>query len=67
MKESKTEETAEVKNPDTADEKMLDELIEGLENPFHRKVIQAYRVGDSLKDMEKELGKILLEIMSRED
>jgi hypothetical protein len=55
------------KNSDSSSKKIFDELLKELENLIHKRLIQAYRGEDPLKSMESELGKILLEILNRED
>jgi hypothetical protein len=46
-------------------EEYLKELLAKLSDPIHKRVIRAYR-GD-VDSMENELGKILMEILRRED
>lgn len=55
------------KNSNSYRKKIFDELLKGLKNPIHKRLIQAYQGEDPLKSMESELGKILLEILNRED
>lgn len=48
-------------------EKFIKELIEELSNPIHRRLIQAYKGDNPVESMESELGKILMEVLHRED
>ncbi len=45
----------------------LAELAEQVSTPVHRRLIEAYGGGDPVQSMETELGKILLEVIARED
>lgn len=47
--------------------KLLEELQGTLENPLHKRLIQAYDGKDPLKSMESELQTILLEVLQHED
>ena len=46
---------------------IVQELLEELSDPVHKQLIQAYQVDDPVRSMEDELGKILMEILNRED
>ena len=48
-------------------EEYLDELLAELSDPIHKQLIQAYRGNDPVQSMESELGKILMEVLKRED
>jgi hypothetical protein len=48
-------------------QKRLNELEEKVTNPVHKRLIQAYKGNDPRKSMEDELGKILIEVLRRED
>jgi len=48
-------------------EEYLDELLAELSDPVHKRLIQAYRGNDPVQSMESELGKILMEVLNRED
>jgi len=48
-------------------EEYLDELLAELSEPVHKRLIQAYRGNDPVQSMESELGKILMEVLNRED
>jgi len=48
-------------------EEYLDELLAELSDPVHKRLIQAYRGNDPVELMESELGKILMEVLYRED
>jgi len=48
-------------------EEFLDELLTKLSNPVHKRLIQAYQCNDPVQSMESELGKILMEVLNREN
>jgi hypothetical protein len=48
-------------------EEYLDELLAELSDPVHKRLIQAYRGNDPVQSMESELGKVLMEVLNRED
>jgi len=48
-------------------EEYLDELLAELSDPVHKRLIQAYRGNNPVQSMESELGKILMEVLNRED
>lgn len=48
-------------------EEFLDELLAELSDPIHKRLIQTYRGDDPVQSMESELGKILMEVLHRED
>ena len=48
-------------------EKFINELLEELKDPTHKRLIKAYQGSDPLGSMESELGKILMETLQRED
>ena len=48
-------------------EQWLQELLAELSDPVHKRLIQAYRGSDPVESMESELGKILMEVLHRED
>ena len=45
----------------------IEELLQELSDPFHKRLIQAHKGENSLKSMEDEMVKILREIINRED
>jgi len=45
----------------------LTELLNEILDPNHKRMIQAYQGDDPVNAMEIELGKLLLEILNRED
>jgi hypothetical protein len=45
----------------------LSELLEEITDPIHKRIIKTYQGDDPVHSMEIELGKILLEILTRED
>ena len=48
-------------------EEYLNELLEELSDPVHKRLIQAYQGDDPVESMESELKKILMETAQRED
>lgn len=52
---------------DSRRKKFLEELEEQLSDPIHRRLIKACQADNPVQSMESELGKILLEILHRED
>jgi len=57
----------EVTSEKSRREEFLDELQRGVSDPFHRRLIQAYRGDNPVQSMESELTKILLEVLRGED
>jgi hypothetical protein len=57
----------EVLPADCRSEEFLSELLDELSDPVHKRLIEAYQGGDPVHSMEAELGKILLEVLRRED
>jgi flagellar motor switch protein FliM len=58
----------EMTQKNSSDTKYLNEIYENLSNPIHRRIIKAYKESSNpVQSMEIELGKILTEILSRED
>ena len=57
----------ELKAQDSNLQKHLTDLMDGLSNPVHKRLIQAYKGGDPKGSMESELGKILSEVLHHED
>ena len=45
----------------------LDEIYNELDDPFHKRIISAYKTNNPLKEMEEELGKILMEVIENEN
>ena len=45
----------------------LNELMVKVTSPIHKRLIQAYMGSEPQKSMEDELGKILIEVLHRED
>lgn len=60
----------EKKNP-RSNKQFKNEIIQGLisnlENPIHIRLLNAYKGENPLDSMEKELGRILTEVISNED
>ena len=48
-------------------EKYLKELDDLTEDPIHKRLINAYKENNPMESMEAELGRILAEVMNRED
>jgi hypothetical protein len=44
----------------------LNELLDKLSNPIHKRMISAYEGNDPVQTMESELRKILTEVLRRE-
>lgn len=52
---------------DSRRKKFLEEMQAELSNPLHKRLIQACEGDNPVERMESELGKILLEVLHRED
>lgn len=50
----------------TADS-FVERFVEGLSDPIHKRLIQAYRGEDPVGSMEAELSTVLKEVMESED
>jgi len=48
-------------------EEYINELLAELPDPVYKRLIQAYRGNDPVQSMESELGKILMEVLNREN
>jgi len=48
-------------------ERYLREIVKHLTDPLHKRIVEAYGKGESVKSMEAELGLILTEILKDED
>ena len=48
-------------------QKYLKELTDRLSDSVHKRLIEAYKGSDPRESMENELGRILLEVLQRED
>ncbi len=57
----------EVISQNSSHEKYLDELLEKLSEPVHKRLIQAYQGNDPVQSMESELANILIEVLQHED
>lgn len=57
----------EVSSNNSRREEFLKELQKELSDPLHRRLIQVYLGDDPVRSMESELGRILLEVLHRED
>ena len=47
--------------------KYLAEVLHHLTDPLHKRIIKAYEPANPVQSMESELGKIIMEILDRED
>jgi len=59
--------SSEATSQDSSPEEFLDELLAELSDPVHKRLIKAYAANDPVQAMESELGKILMEVLRRED
>lgn len=57
----------ELTSQDLPSEEYLNKLLAELSVPVHKRLIQAYRGNETVQSMESELGKILVEVLHRED
>jgi len=57
----------EIVTQDSLREKYLNELLVELSDPFHKRLIEAYQGDTPVQSMESQLGKILTEVLHRED
>jgi len=64
---SKTNMNNKTTSQHSSSKEYLDELLAELPNPVHKRLIQAYRGNNPVQSMESELGKILMEVLHRED
>ena len=59
---------AEEKTPkDPRIETYLGEVLEKIQDQKHKRILQAYKGDNPVHSMEMELGKIVMEIVNRED
>ncbi len=59
--------SSEVTDQRPPEDVFMDELVTQLSDPIHRRIIQAHHGVDPVQSMESEIGKILLEVLNRED
>ena len=59
--------SSEVTNQGSPEEVFVEELLAQLSDPIHRRIIQAHQGSNPVQSMESEIGKILLEVLNRED
>lgn len=59
--------TSEATVQQPSEDEFLNKLLAQLSDPIHRRIIQAHRGVDPVQSMESELGRILLEVLHRED
>jgi hypothetical protein len=67
IQDNKPAEDFSASSPKLHREKYLDALVEQLQSPEHKRLVEAYRKGDSVKSMEDELAVILFEITRHEN
>ena len=49
------------------DTEYIEDILESLSNPIHKRIIRAYKGDNPVESMESELGKIVMEIIEHED
>lgn len=59
--------SSEVTDQRPSEDVFMDKLLAQLSDPIHKRIIQAHGGVDPVQSMESELGKILLEVLHRED
>lgn len=64
---SKPESIKVIRKADYVQKELVGELLKELSDSNHKRIVKAYQGEDPLRSMESELGKILLEILNRED
>jgi hypothetical protein len=64
---NKPAENSSTPSPKSHRENYLDALVEHLQSPDHKRIVEAYRKGDSVKSMEDEFAAILCVIAKHED
>lgn len=57
----------EAADQELPEDTIVEELVAQLSDPIHRRIIQAHRGTDPVQSMESEIGKILLEVLNREN
>jgi hypothetical protein len=57
----------EAADQELPEDTIVEELVAQLSDPIHRRIIQAHRGVDPVQSMESEIGKILLEVLNREN
>ncbi len=67
IQNNKPQEDPGIPSPKTHREKYLDALVDQLKSHEHKRLVEAYRKGDSVKSMEDELAAIIFEIAKHED
>ncbi len=55
------------KSPSSRQAQFLSELLKELDDPICQRLIRAYDGTNPAQSMEEELGRILLEVVNRED
>ena len=59
--------SSEVTDQRPPEDVFMDELVTQLSDPIHRRIIQAHHGVDPVQSMESEIGRILLEVLNREN
>ncbi len=67
IQNNKPAENSSTPLPKSHREKYLDELVEHLQSSDHKRIVEAYRKGDSVRAMEDEFAAVLSEIAKHED
>lgn len=57
----------EVADQNPPEDTIVEELVAQLSDPIHQRIIQALRGVDPVHSMESEIGKIILEVLKREN
>ena len=50
-----------------SEDTIVEELVAQVSDPIHQRIIQAHRGVDPVQSMESEIGRILLEVLNREN
>jgi hypothetical protein len=59
--------SSEVTDQRPPEDVFVEELVAQLSDPIHKRIIQAHTTADPVQSMEFEIGKVLLEVLIRED
>ena len=59
--------SSEVTSQRPPEDVLMEELVAQLSDPIHKRIIQAHTTADPVQSMESEIGKVLLEVLNRED
>ena len=53
--------------PESAGQEYVQQFLEQLSDPIHKRLIEAYEGDDPVASMESELGRVLREVLENED